>query len=58
MMGKIALSGILVLCAVMVMGLIITNYTAHSAEYQTGSTTMNVTIRGFVSISASNCLTN
>jgi len=58
MMGKIAVSGIFIFCAVMAMGLIATTYTGYSAEYQTGSTTMNVTIRGYVSISASNCLTN
>ena len=58
MMGKIATSGILIFCAIMAMGLIANTYTGYSAEYQTGSTTMNVTIRGYVSISASSCLTN
>lgn len=29
-----------------------------SADFETGSTTMNVSVRGFVSISASNCITN
>lgn len=58
MMGKMALSGLLVFFAVIATGLIMNTYIGHSAEYQTGSTTMNVTIRGYVSISASSCITN
>ncbi|MEM2117234.1 MAG: hypothetical protein QW754_05860 [Thermoplasmata archaeon] len=50
---------ILWILVITVVILIITNLTqiTNSAEYQTGSTTMNVTVRGYVAISASTCLT-
>lgn len=55
MRGKPGLLGFFIL---FVIALLVFPYFGHSAEYQTGSTTMNVTIRGYVSISVSTCLTN
>lgn len=57
MMGKTGFLGTL-LFSVFLLAIITTSHYATSAEYQTGSTTMNVTIRGYVSIAASTCLTS
>jgi len=57
MMGKMGLFGALAIFSVILLALGAITQSGYSAEYQTGSTTMNVTVRGYVSISASNCLT-
>ena len=54
-MGYIGLLGLLVV--VCVLSVLLPGF-VHSAEYQTGSTTMNVTVRGYVSITASPCIIN
>lgn len=58
MIGKSHMIGILAIFAATFTIFSLFAYIGYSAEYQTGSTTMNVTIRGYVSISVSNCLTN
>lgn len=59
MIGKMSLTGILLVffgILLVVFGAL--PFGAESAEYQTGTTQMNVTIRGYVSIAVSACLTN
>ncbi len=56
MMGKISLLGALVFLGILLV--IFSSFpSVYSAEQQTGTTKMNVTIRGWVSISASSCIT-
>jgi hypothetical protein len=58
MKGKMGVMGALVIFGVLFAGFCALQQSASSTEYATGSTTMNVTVRGYVSISASSCLTN
>ena len=57
MMGRISFLGTLVVLGILVMISFTTVPSADSATYGTGETTMNVTVRGFVSLSASACMT-
>ncbi len=56
MMGKVGFLGTLLFLALL-LAIVTSSHYATSVEYQTGSTTMNVTIRGYVSIGVSDCLT-
>lgn len=58
MMGKMGLTTALLFFGVLLVILAAVPYSGRSAEYQTGTTRMNVTIRGYVSIGVSGCLTN
>ncbi len=58
MKGRIESIGILVFFGTFLLILAVATQPGRSAEYQTGTTTMNVTIRGYVSIGVSSCLTN
>jgi hypothetical protein len=57
MMGKAGFLGTLLFLALL-FAIVTTSHYAASDEYQTGSTTMNVTVRGYVSIGVSDCLTS
>ena len=57
MMGKISFWGTLVVLGILVAISFTTVPSADSATYETGTTTMNVTIRGWVGINVSNCVT-
>jgi hypothetical protein len=57
MMGKIGLLGTLVFLGTILVIFFGVSYNALSAEYQTGTTTMDVTVRGYVSISVSTNIT-
>lgn len=58
MMGKIGLLGTLLFLGTLLVVFFGVSYSGYSALQQTGSTTMNVTIRGYVSLSISTCITN
>lgn len=58
MMGKIGLLGTLVFLGVLLVLFSAVTHTADSATFETGSTTMNVTVRGWVGINISNCITS
>jgi len=58
MMGKIGLLGALVFLGALLVVFFGVSYSGYSAEQETGTTTLNVTIRGWVSISATTCITN
>lgn len=59
MLGKISLTGILLaFSGILLVAFGAFPFGAESAEYATGSTTMNVTVRGYVSIAVSTCLSN
>jgi|GEM_PF-1990514 len=58
MMGKIGLLGTLVFLGTLLVVFFGVSYSGYSAQQQTGTTTMNVTIRGYVSLSASPCVTD
>lgn len=57
MMGKMGLFSVLTFFGILLLTFNLFTYSGHSAEYEVGTTTMNVTIRGYVSISISDCLT-
>ncbi len=58
MRGKIGLFGVLALFGLVIVIFGMFSYIGHSAEYQTGSTTMSVTVRGYVSILVSQNITS
>jgi hypothetical protein len=58
MMGKIGLLGALLVFGTLLVVFFGASYPGYSEQQQTGSTTMNVSIRGFVSITISSCITN
>jgi len=58
MIGKIGLLGTLVFLGTILVVFFGVSYNALSAEYQTGTTTMDVTVRGYVSISVSTNITS
>ena len=59
MIGKMGSTGILLaLFGILLVAFSAFPFGAESAEYQTGTTKMNVTVRGYVSIAVSTCLTN
>jgi hypothetical protein len=57
MMGKMGLFGALAIISAVLLVLVAVPRSGYSANYQTGGTTMNVTVRGYVSVTASSCLT-
>jgi len=58
MIGKTNIFWTAVFLVALLAMFIIVPYPGYSAEYETGQTTMNVTVRGYVSLLASTCLTN
>ncbi|MCK4335318.1 MAG: hypothetical protein KAW40_01195, partial [Candidatus Aenigmarchaeota archaeon] len=57
MMGKISLLGTLVVLGILAAISFTAVPSADSATYETGTTTMNVTVRGWVGINVSDCVT-
>lgn len=57
MMGKIGLLGTLVFLGILLVVFSAVTHTADSATYESGNTTMNVTVRGWVGINVSDCIT-
>ena len=58
MLGKVSILGSVLFVMFLLSAFVFVSETISSAEYNVSSTTMNVTIRGFVAISASTCVTN